>query len=227
MLVTDAIAAAPRTTARRRSASSTCRCTKGAVRGPDGVLAGSVLTMIEAVRNLHELGAPLEEAVGAATLAPARLLGDPELGRIDVGLPADLVVLERPHRDRARARRRRRPRLRLGSADSRVSPELGAPSHCDEFRPRTWSTPATGEPRAWRFERMSQSLKSVNVITLFVEDPLRSKEFYDGIFDVAGIDEGHGTVIYPLDNVLIRLLRRAEAENEMLGQVAVADRGQA
>lgn len=70
---------------------------------------------------------------------------------------------------------------------------------------------------------MSQSLKSVNVITLFVEDPLRSKEFYDGIFDVAGIDEGHGTVIYPLDNVLIRLLRRAEAENEMLGQVAVAD----
>jgi N-acetylglucosamine-6-phosphate deacetylase len=66
---------------------------EGAVRGPDGVLAGSVVTMIEAVRNLHELGAPLEDAVGAATLAPAGLLGDPELGRIDVGLPADLVVL--------------------------------------------------------------------------------------------------------------------------------------
>ena len=63
------------------------------MRGPDGVLAGSVLTMIEAVRNLHELGAPIEDAVGAATLAPGALLGDPELGRIDVGLPADLVVL--------------------------------------------------------------------------------------------------------------------------------------
>ena len=66
---------------------------EGAVRGPDGVLAGSVLTMIEAVRNLHELGAPIEDAVCAATLAPAGLLGDPELGRIDIGLPADLVVL--------------------------------------------------------------------------------------------------------------------------------------
>lgn len=70
---------------------------------------------------------------------------------------------------------------------------------------------------------MTQSLKSVNVITLFVEDPLRSKEFYEGIFDVAGVDEGHGTVILPLDNVFLRLLRRGEAESEMLGQVSVAD----
>ena len=71
---------------RRRSASagSTSQVHEGAVRGPDGVLAGSVLTMIEAVRNLHALGVPLEEAVGAATSAPARLLGEPELGRIDV-----------------------------------------------------------------------------------------------------------------------------------------------
>jgi N-acetylglucosamine-6-phosphate deacetylase len=49
--------------------------------------------MIEAVRNLHELGVPIEDAVGAATSTPARVLGDPQLGRIDVGLPADLVVL--------------------------------------------------------------------------------------------------------------------------------------
>jgi N-acetylglucosamine-6-phosphate deacetylase len=66
---------------------------EGTVRGPDGVLAGSVLTMVEAVRNLHELGVPLEDAVGAATSTPARVLGDPELGRLDVGLPADVVVL--------------------------------------------------------------------------------------------------------------------------------------
>ena len=32
----------------------------GVARGPDGVLAGSLLTMIEAVRNLHALGVPLE-----------------------------------------------------------------------------------------------------------------------------------------------------------------------
>jgi N-acetylglucosamine-6-phosphate deacetylase len=49
--------------------------------------------MIEAVRNLIELGVPFEEAVGAATSTPARVLGDPELGRLDVGLPADVVVL--------------------------------------------------------------------------------------------------------------------------------------
>ena len=36
---------------------------------------------------------PLEEAVAAATSTPARVLGEPNLGRIDVGLPADLVVL--------------------------------------------------------------------------------------------------------------------------------------
>jgi N-acetylglucosamine-6-phosphate deacetylase len=66
---------------------------EGAVRGPDGVLAGSVLTMIEAVRNLHTLGAPIEDAVAAATTSPARLLDEPELGRLGAGLPADVVVL--------------------------------------------------------------------------------------------------------------------------------------
>jgi uncharacterized glyoxalase superfamily protein PhnB len=63
----------------------------------------------------------------------------------------------------------------------------------------------------------------VNVITLFVEDTSRSKEFYERVFDVAGIDEGHGTVILPFGNVLLRLLGRAEAESEMLRQVPVAD----
>ncbi len=69
---------------------------------------------------------------------------------------------------------------------------------------------------------MTQPLKSVNVITLFVEDPLRSKEFYERIFDVLGAAEGHGTVIFRLDNLFLRLLRRDEAESEMLGQVPVA-----
>ena len=63
-------------------------------RNEDGVLAGSVLTMLEAVRNLHAIGVPLEDAVGAATAVPARILGDATLGRIAPGLPADLVVLD-------------------------------------------------------------------------------------------------------------------------------------
>jgi N-acetylglucosamine-6-phosphate deacetylase len=65
----------------------------GEVRGPNGVLAGSVLTMIDAVRNLPARGVELADAVGAATSVPAAVLGLPTLGRLDVGLPADLVVL--------------------------------------------------------------------------------------------------------------------------------------
>src|SRR3990170_1952339 len=62
-------------------------------RTPDGVLAGGTAPMIEGVRNLHALGASFEEAVGAATEIPARILGHPTAGRLDVGLPADIVVL--------------------------------------------------------------------------------------------------------------------------------------
>jgi N-acetylglucosamine-6-phosphate deacetylase len=50
--------------------------------------------MIEALRNLRGLGIPFSQAVAAATTVPARVLGAPDLGRLDVGLPADLVVLD-------------------------------------------------------------------------------------------------------------------------------------
>jgi N-acetylglucosamine-6-phosphate deacetylase len=66
---------------------------EGEVRGPAGVLAGTTLTMIEAVRNLHALGVPLAEAVAAATSVPASVLGLSEIGRLAPGLPADVVVL--------------------------------------------------------------------------------------------------------------------------------------
>ena len=66
----------------------------GVVRGPDGVLAGSTLTMIDAARNLHALGVPLAEALEAASTVPARVVGISTVGRLDVGLPADVVVLD-------------------------------------------------------------------------------------------------------------------------------------
>jgi lactoylglutathione lyase len=69
---------------------------------------------------------------------------------------------------------------------------------------------------------MAQSLQSVSVITLFVEDEQRSKEFYEHVFELAAVDEGHGTVILKLDNLFLRLLKRDEAEHEMLGQVPLA-----
>jgi N-acetylglucosamine-6-phosphate deacetylase len=60
----------------------------------DGVLAGTVLTMIDAVRNLHALGISFEDAVGAATLVPARIVGRPDLGVLEPGAAADIVVLD-------------------------------------------------------------------------------------------------------------------------------------
>ena len=60
----------------------------------DGTLAGSVLTMIDAVRNLHTLGVPFEQAVCAATEVPARLLGRDDIGVLEPGGPADIVVLD-------------------------------------------------------------------------------------------------------------------------------------
>jgi N-acetylglucosamine-6-phosphate deacetylase len=50
--------------------------------------------MIQAVRNLHALGAELEEALTAASTVPARIVGREDLGRLAVGAPADIVVLD-------------------------------------------------------------------------------------------------------------------------------------
>jgi N-acetylglucosamine-6-phosphate deacetylase len=93
-LVTDSITAAGASDGAYSFGSLDVQVHEGTVRGPDGVLAGSVLTMIEAVRNLHALGATLAEAVDAATAVPARVLGLRETGRLDVGLPADIVILD-------------------------------------------------------------------------------------------------------------------------------------
>jgi N-acetylglucosamine-6-phosphate deacetylase len=60
----------------------------------DGTLAGTVLTMIDAVRNLHALGVPFEQAVGAATEVPARFLARGDVGFLEPGAPADVVVLD-------------------------------------------------------------------------------------------------------------------------------------
>lgn len=94
-LVTDAIAAAglPPGTSQLGLREVTIR--DGAARLPDAeTLAGSVLTMDRAVRNLRAKGAPLAAAVHAATRAPSHLLERPDLGRLTVGAPADIAVLD-------------------------------------------------------------------------------------------------------------------------------------
>mgnify|MGYP001020467735 CR=1 FL=1 len=61
-----------------------------------GVLAGSVLTMDQAVRNcVRHGGVALDEALRMATLYPARAVGlEGELGVIEPGAVANLVVLD-------------------------------------------------------------------------------------------------------------------------------------
>jgi N-acetylglucosamine-6-phosphate deacetylase len=93
-LVTDAIAAAGKSDGAYSLGDVAVDVRDGVARREDGVLAGSVLTMIDAVRNLHLLGVPLEDAVAAATAVPARVLGLDTVGHIELGAPADLVVLD-------------------------------------------------------------------------------------------------------------------------------------
>lgn len=66
----------------------------GTVRTADGALAGSTLSMLDAVRNLQALGVPLAAALRAATEIPARMARRPDLGRLEPGARADLVVLD-------------------------------------------------------------------------------------------------------------------------------------
>ena len=93
-LVTDAMAAARMGDGRFSLGASEVRAENGVVRQDDGTLAGSTLTMIDAVRNLHGLGVELEHALAAASEVPARIAGRDDLGRLRVGAPADLVVLD-------------------------------------------------------------------------------------------------------------------------------------
>jgi N-acetylglucosamine-6-phosphate deacetylase len=93
-LVSDAIEAALLDPGHYGLAGRTVHVRDGAVRLPDGTLAGSVLTMDEAVRNLVASGATLAEAVDAAAGAPARLLGRPDLGALGRGAPAHVAVVD-------------------------------------------------------------------------------------------------------------------------------------
>jgi N-acetylglucosamine-6-phosphate deacetylase len=93
-LVTDAVAAAGMGDGEFRLGSVAVRASEGVVRRADGVLAGSALTMRDAVANLHGLGVRLEDALTAATAVPAWIARTPRLGRLAVGEPADVLVLD-------------------------------------------------------------------------------------------------------------------------------------
>ncbi|MGJ1319947.1 N-acetylglucosamine-6-phosphate deacetylase [Sphingobacterium spiritivorum] len=62
---------------------------------PDGTLSGSALTMLQAVKNaVLQVDIPLEEALRMATLYPANLIGRTDLGRIEAGATANIIVFD-------------------------------------------------------------------------------------------------------------------------------------
>ena len=67
----------------------------GGVRLPDGTLAGSTLTMDQALRNLVGLGLEMADASRRVSTYAADYLGLSDRGRLAVGAWADFVVLDR------------------------------------------------------------------------------------------------------------------------------------
>ncbi len=60
----------------------------------DGTLAGSSISMLDALRNVVSFGLPLTDAVYAASTAPALAAGLNDVGSIQVGKCADLLLLD-------------------------------------------------------------------------------------------------------------------------------------
>ncbi|UVM17736.1 N-acetylglucosamine-6-phosphate deacetylase [Pseudomonas sp. B21-023] len=93
--VTDSTAAAGMPDGEYRLGSHTVTKCLGGVRLPDGTLAGSTLTMDQALRNLVKIGLPLAEASARLSRYPADYLGIADRGRLQPGAWADAVLLDR------------------------------------------------------------------------------------------------------------------------------------
>ena len=67
---------------------------------------------------------------------------------------------------------------------------------------------------------MSESLKSVGAITLFVEDPQRSKAFYEKVFEAPVLFEDEDSAAFQFENTIINLLATPAAP-ELIAPAAV------
>jgi N-acetylglucosamine-6-phosphate deacetylase len=94
-LVTDAMPTVGASQDRFELVGRTIKLANGRLTTEEGTLAGAHLDMATAVRNVVKLAQlPLEDALRAASLTPARFLGlDKERGTLAAGARADLVAL--------------------------------------------------------------------------------------------------------------------------------------
>jgi len=93
--VTDSTSATGMPDGEYRLGRHTVTKCQGGVRLADGTLAGSTLTMDQALRNLVELGLDLEDAAKRVSTHAADYLGLHDRGRLAAGAYADVVVLDR------------------------------------------------------------------------------------------------------------------------------------
>jgi catechol 2,3-dioxygenase-like lactoylglutathione lyase family enzyme len=70
---------------------------------------------------------------------------------------------------------------------------------------------------------VSESLKSVGAITMFVDDPKRSKEFYERVFEVSPVFEDDDSVAFEFENLIVNLLVERAAP-ELIEPTPVAGR---
>ncbi len=94
-LISDAIAAAGSGDGDYQIWGETIRVKNGRTQNVAGSIAGSVITMREAVQTMLTLGFSEADVATMASLNPAKLLGiDPDCGSIEIGKRADLVALD-------------------------------------------------------------------------------------------------------------------------------------
>ena len=94
-LISDAIAATGKGDGDYEIWGETISVKNGRTANAAGSIAGSVISMLDAVRLLHSLGVSYVDLARMASLNPARLLGlDRDCGSIEVGKHADLIALD-------------------------------------------------------------------------------------------------------------------------------------
>jgi len=94
-LISDAIVAAGKGDGDYQIWGETINVKNGRTANVAGSIAGSVITMLDAVKLMHSLGVSWVDLAQMASSNPARLLGvDKVCGSIEVGKRADLVALD-------------------------------------------------------------------------------------------------------------------------------------
>jgi N-acetylglucosamine-6-phosphate deacetylase len=94
-LISDAIAATGQGDGEHEIWGEKIKVENGRTRNARGNIAGSVITMLDAVKGMLSLGASECDVAQMASMNSARLLGiDAECGSIQEGKRADLVALD-------------------------------------------------------------------------------------------------------------------------------------